>query len=329
MIPQKPNHNQDDPPKDPEILRWFQALGPPPVGHVPPNLRATVLARIEQQRERQGVLAWMALRVGTPAMTAALALGLLLSVGFNIWLGVQIFGARSSDTPQVADSRLRALGATGTLAIYRFQTGLSRVKELGTFVAARSVPREPPGVVGFTPQAARTAFFRMGTLYADALAALQGGAVEAAAARLDVLTRMLASVQAPRSLAQYLREMQTFVQSQRYRGEDLAMFLALFEPLYGEVFAHINVREGVLLFRAGAWMENLSLAAAAGEAAALRQEGQTVKDMQVALAQLSAPREAIEALEQLHRLMTKQTLSDGDIKTIGTLVQTIQERLSA
>jgi hypothetical protein len=47
MRPWKPNRGPDDPPKDPEIHRWFQALGPPPVGQAPPDLGAKVRARIE------------------------------------------------------------------------------------------------------------------------------------------------------------------------------------------------------------------------------------------------------------------------------------------
>jgi hypothetical protein len=167
----------------------------------------------------------------------------------------------------------------------------------------------------------------MGTLYAEALAALQSGTVAAAAPRLDVLVRALATVQAPRPLAQYLHEMQTVLQSQRYTGEEVALFLALFEPLYEDAYVRTTTREGWLLFRAGTWMENLSLAAAAGDPAALRQGGPALVDIRRTLTQLQAPSEILEALARLHRLVAMPTLTDQDMGTIRMLVQEIQGML--
>jgi hypothetical protein len=210
------------------------------------------------------------------------------------------------------------------LSTYRFQVGMLRAKELGTFVAAHSALPAPPAVIGFTPQAGRTTFFRIGTWYAEALAALQSDTVAAAASRLDVLVRALATVQAPRPLAQYLREMQTMLQSQRYTGEEIALFLALFEPLYEDAYVRSTTREGWLLFRAGTWVENLALAAAAGDPAALRQAGPALVDVHRTLAQLQAPSEVLEALARLHRLVTMPTLTDQDLGTIRTLVQELQ-----
>jgi hypothetical protein len=204
---------------------------------------------------------------------------------------------------------------------------MPRAKELGTFVAAHSALQEFPPVVGFTPQAARTTFFRIGTLYAETLAALQSDTVAAAAPRLDGLVRALATVQAPRLLAQYLHEMQTVLQSQRYTGEEVAQFLALFEPLYEDASMRTTIREGWLLFRAGTWVENLALAAAADDPAALRQGGPALADIHRTLTQLQAPSEVLEALARLHRLVTAPTLSDQDMSPIRTLVQELQGML--
>jgi hypothetical protein len=215
----------------------------------------------------------------------------------------------------------------GRLSTYRFQVGMPRAKELGTFVAAHSTLRESPAVVGFTPQAARATFFRIGTLYAEALAALQSGTVAAAAPRLDVLVRALATVQAPRPLAQYLREMQTVLQSQRYTGEEVALFLALFEPLYEDAYVRTTTREGWLLFRAGTWLENLLLAAAAGDPMALQQGGGVLADIHRTLTRLQAPSEVLETLARLHRLVTTLPLTDQDMGTIRILVQELQGML--
>ena len=139
---------QDDPPKDPELVHWFQTLGPPPIGQAPPNLRVKVRARIEQQRARRGVFAWMP-SVGSPAWAVALAMVLVVSVGLNVWWGVTGFGPRPSGNRQVADTSVGDLGPAGRLRTYRFQVGMARAPELGTFVAAHPALREPTAVVGF------------------------------------------------------------------------------------------------------------------------------------------------------------------------------------
>src|SRR2546425_3790613 len=161
----------DDPPKDPELVHWFQTLGPPPPGQAPSNLRVKVRARIEQERAQRGVFAWLP-SVASPAWAAALAMVFVASVGLNVWWGIRGFGPHASGTRLVAETNVGALGPAGRLRTYQFQVGMARAPEFGTFVAAHPALQEPTAVVGFTPQAARTAYFRLGTRYAEAVAAL-------------------------------------------------------------------------------------------------------------------------------------------------------------
>ena len=117
----------------------------------------------------------------TPVWTAVLAVALLLAVGVQVWHGLQrgqlpLPGARQA-TPTTPD----ALGAARRLHTYRFQRGLPHAATLGTLVAAHDILPAPLPEVGFTPQATRTAFVRLGILFAEAVATLHGGAVEATA----------------------------------------------------------------------------------------------------------------------------------------------------
>lgn len=322
-----PHDVRDDPPKDSEILGWFHALGPPPGGQAPPDLHVKVWARIAQQRARRGVLAWVP-ALGRPGWATALALVLVLSIGLNVWWGVLTFGPRPPGARRVADGSLSDLSAAGHLRTYRFQAEMPRLHDLGPVVAAAPPLQEPAAVVGFTPQVVRTAFFRIGTLYAEALAALQGGAVEVASQRLDLLMQALARVQAPRVQAQYLGEIKTLLHSRQYGDEVVARFLALFEPLYEDVYATGNVTESVLLFRAGAWLENMYLAAASGDAVAVKRGGQAVDEVSSILARLHAPGGVLEALERLRPLVTRQSLTDRDMQAVRTLVQDMQTILS-
>ena len=121
---------------------------------------------------------------------------------------------------------------------------------------------------------------------------------------------------------------QSLLQRHRYNSAILATFLALFEPLYEDTYARAETAERVTLFRTGTWLENLYLAAAVGDAAAVQQGGQAVDDVRSALAQLQAPREVLAAIEQLQPLVVHQAPSAQDFSMILTLVQKIQAMLS-
>ena len=323
-----PKSVHDDPPKDPEILNWFQTLGPPPQGQASPQLRAKVRARIAQLQARPGFFAWVP-RLLSPAWGTALAMALVLSMGLNIWWGIRGVRLPPPDDRQATAPPLGPLNAAGRLRTYHFQREMAQAHLLGTLVAAQPARWEPSTVVGFIPQAARPTFFRIGTLYADTLAALHGGPVEAATQRLDLLRRALASVQAPRVLPQYLRTIQTQLQSQPDARAEVALVLALFEPLYAEAYATTDTAEHVTLFQAGAWLENLALAAAAGDGAALQQGSAMVAQVRRALTQLQAPPDVLEALARLRALLTRPALTAHELTAIRALIQDIQRQLSA
>jgi hypothetical protein len=219
--------------------------------------------------------------------------------------------------------------AASPLSTYHFQAQMQQATALGTVVAARPVDAAPVPVVGFTPEAVpATAFVRLGSGYADTLAALASGQTEAAASRLDVLVQTLEAVQAPSSLSQYLSHMRHLLIQQTYDGRILAQFVALFEPLYAEVYAQVPVTNEVLLFQAGAWLENLSLAATVGDKVAL-QQSHRAQSLSRALRQLNVPPNVLGALEQLDILLSQPTVTDQDMSAIRAVVEKIQQGLSA
>jgi hypothetical protein len=319
----KPHRTPDDPPKDPEILRWFAALGPPPSGLAPPDLYAKVHARIVQQQAQWRIRTWLP-QVNAPRLATALAMALVLSLGLNIWWGLHALRPSPPGTHQEVQASREPFSTAGQVPIYRFQASLSQAKTLGVFVATHVPVREPSTLMTFTPHAARTTFFQLGTLFADALITLSGSAMEAAAQRLDMLVRVLSRVQAPAPLPQYLRAIQALLHSQQYTGEEVAAFLALFEPLYTDAYAGTDSQEQLLLFRAGTWVENLYLAAVAGDPTALQQGGQAVEEVRRGLATLYVPPQVLAGMERLYPLVTRQRLTEEDIRVIRTLVQDIQ-----
>lgn len=327
MIPRQPNHPQPDPPKDPEIQGWFQALGPPPVGQVSTALRTHVRARIAQEQAWLPIWSWLARRT-VPAWAAVVAVGLLLALGVQVWRGIQWGQPPLPGAHQAQPLALDVLGAARRLHTYRFQAELPHAATLGTLVAARPVLSAPPPAVGFAPQATRTAFVRIGMLFAEAVATFHGDAVEATAPRLDVLLQTLTTVQAPPTLTQYLRVMQTLLHGQQYPADALASFLSLFESLYEDAYAQTSGEE-VRLFRVGTWVENMALAAAVGAPTALRQEGQAIAEVRRVLTLLQAPHEALDALDQIDHLLRQPTLTAEDISNMHRLLQHLQQMLGA
>src|SRR5437667_131301 len=76
--------------------------------------------------------------------------------------------------------------------------------------------------------------------------------------------------------------------------------------------------ESLALFRAGAWVENMKLAAAAGDKDALRQVT-TAQYVRREMQNLHAPQGILEALEQLSHTVVKSELTQNDIAKVLTL----------
>jgi hypothetical protein len=84
----------------------------------------------------------------------------------------------------------------------------------------------------------------------------------------------------------------------------------------------------VQLFRLAGWLENMALAATAGDHAALRQ-ATVVPYIQSILRQFEAPSDVLQAVEHMHHLLRQETLTDRDVQTLLGLVRTIQRSLGA
>jgi hypothetical protein len=308
------------------LMRGLHQLGIDPHAEVPANFHATVMSRARALPPPRKRL-WGPLGERLTGWTPVFAVGLLLSLGVHVWQGLRALAPPPPGSHQVAEGPLAGRRAAGPLPIYQFQARLPHTNALGSLVAARPVPQLPRTPVGFTPQVTRSTFVRLGIVYADALAALQSGAVEAAEDRLRLLTQAVTSLQAPPALSQYLREMQAILQRQPPDGTTVAQFVALFEALYAQVYATDPTAAARVLFQAGAWLENLSLAAAVGDQGAVRQ-AQVVQSLRDTLRPLNVPPEVLDGLEQLHGVVARQPLTAEDLHAVQTRADTIKQRLS-
>lgn len=314
-----PDHEPDHfaPKPDDDVRRWFRALPPPPQGQVPPYWRANVLARIDQRRARRAAWTWWLPRQ-PPAWVTVAAIVLLCSLSVNIWWAVHTLGQRQPEAQRTLD----------VPPAYRFQQGIQNVQALGAFAARRPALQEPSLGLAFAPQEVSLTAFRLGTVYADAVATLRSGAWETARQQVDSLIYLLENLQAPALLAEHLRHVQTLMHSQRYAGELLAKLLALFEPLYAMEYAHTQDPQVLAFFQAGAWLETILLAAQAGDAVVLKQ-APAVQHIRTAFTRLKVPPEVLSELEALRQLMTGQELTADQSREIQRLTKNLQRTLGA
>lgn len=309
------------------LLRGLRQLAMDPHAEVPADFHATVMAKaralpLPRQRLRER------LRERLTVWAPVCAVALLLSLGVQVWQGIRALSPHPAGGRNVPLQPLENRQTAGRLPIYQFQVQLQQTAALGALAAARPVPPVPRAMVGFTSHAARTTFVRIGILYAQTLAVLQSGAVEAAGQRLGALVQAVASVQAPPVVPHYLREMQALLQRQAPVSPTVAHVVALFEPLYASVYAPDATAAPWVLFRAGAWLENLALAVAVGDHAAVRQAQQVVQSLQDALRSLHVPTAVLNDLDQLHVLMASQPMTVQDLRAVQALADTITQQLS-
>ena len=308
----------NEPTHDPEIRRWFEGLGPPPEQQAPTHLQAKVRARILHQQRPAGFIAWMS-RFGHPVWATVLAAVLVLSLSANLWWGLEDFTRKH---PAVVDRE-------SAWAVYPFLAQLPRNEVLQTAVAARAAI-EPEWIGrGFVSgEDPRVAFFRMGTLYADASAALHSQLSDAAEAHLRRLIEALRRAQAPTILLAYLHEIMAWIQHSSYTEAELMQLLALFEPLYTAAYGGQDDGQAVSVFQIAAWLENLVLALDAR--AHIPQQQPAILDIYLdALLRFRAPTTVIDAFKQIRTLVTQTAMSQAERRQLRRAIETIQHLLGA
>ena len=308
-----------------DLIRLFQAVKPPEEVKPRPDFRAKVLVKVEQRRARHGLLDRLAPLV-TPWWAPALAVMLLLSLSVNVWMGFGAFGPRTPDSQQAAGPVPDPLGRERPLQASTFQARIHSATDLGTLVTAHAVVDEPAVVFGFAATSERARFFLLGTRYAEALAYVRSGNVDPAVQRLAAMHQELSDMQGRSAVLSYLSVMQHLLQNRQYTAEVLEKFLALFEVLYTEDAKGVGA-ESRMLFRAGAWMENMKLAAAAGDKDALRQVT-TVQYVRREMQSLHAPQGILDTLEQISHIVAKSELTDTDVRKVLALAKQVQRLFS-
>jgi hypothetical protein len=168
--------------------------------------------------------------------------------------------------------------------------------------------------------------FLIGALYSEALAYLQSNNPAEAAKKFTTIEQELVVMGAPAGLFNYVAKTRYALQSAHYPLDALVELASLFQPLFAD-FAQGRSADRLVLFRAGSWLSDLALVAAAGDKNLIRQEAELDYVMNEMI-RLDAPKGVIESLKEIQGLLAKPELADRDMEKIGGLIKNIQSLLA-
>jgi hypothetical protein len=209
------------------------------------------------------------------------------------------------------------------LNAYVFQAGLTKEADLGALVTKQAAIERQVVAFGFATKPAPAKSFLIGALYVEALAYVRSGDLQAAAQRWATIAKELAPF--PEPLATHMHTVQKLLQSQNPAPETVGASLALFEPFYEASIKDTDTAQ-LTLFQMGAWLGNMSLAAAANDQAALRHID-TVEYFSHQMHRLHAPTGVLDALDRLRAILGQADLTDRDVNAVLKLVQKMQRML--
>jgi hypothetical protein len=207
-----------------------------------------------------------------------------------------------------------------------YQSNIQGDKDLGTLAAAHPAIADQAIAYGFAAKSDEAKFFIIGSLYAEALAYLRSDNTDLAVKRLEAIEKELIALRAPNSLYNYISKTRNLIETNRYPGEILGEFLALLQP-FCEDYAQSRGEDKLTLFRAGSWLVNLSLTAAAQDKAMLQQPAK-VHYFTVEMKRLDAPKGVLDALDKITTIVEKKEVTDADLKEVLKLVKQIQTILA-
>ena len=206
----------------------------------------------------------------------------------------------------------------------RFQSSIKSDKSLGTLAKEVSTIGEQAISFGFAAKSEEAKIFIIGALYSEALAHLRSGKMDLASKRLESIGQEFININVPTSLFNYISNIANMVETQRYSSDVILEFLSLFQPFY-EDYANSKGEDKLILFRAGSWLVDMSLTAAAQDKAMLKQL-ETLNYFIKEMKRMDAPKGVLNSLDEILKIADKEEkdITDKDVKDVLKLVKKIQ-----
>jgi len=203
-----------------------------------------------------------------------------------------------------------------------FQSAIRSGKSLGALAKENTFAGNPATSFGFAAKSEEAKFFIIGSLYSESLACLKSSDPDLAAKRMEAMQQEFINLLAPSSLFNYTSRTLNILKTKRYSTEAQLEFLSLFQPFF-EDYAKTKGEDKLTLFRAGSWMMDMGLAAAAGDKGMLKQPeklGYFTREMK----RMDAPQGVLDALDDIGKITVKKDITDKEAQEVLDLVKKIQ-----
>ena len=228
----------------------------------------------------------------------------------------------SSQEPRKIPEKIKSDESEIYFSSSNFQSGIRKDINLGALAQEHSFIGKDATTFGFAAKSEEAKFFIIGSLYSESLAFLKSGQFDLVTNRLKSIEKEFIKLNVPSSMYNYITKVRNMVERKRYSEEVLEEFLSLFQPIY-EDYAKGRSNDKLILFRAGSWLVDMSLTAAAGDKNSLKQGPKLdyfIKEMK----RMDAPKGVLDALDNIAKITEKEEITDRDVNKILKLVNKIQ-----
>jgi hypothetical protein len=213
-----------------------------------------------------------------------------------------------------------------SFSAYAYQSALRPGVPIATLARDNSGFAQESSAFGFAASSKEARFLLVGASYAEALALLRGGDREGAAARVEAIEREAVNLGYPSALFNYTAKMRSVLSREPSGSKELELeFLSLFQPFFEE-FASQEGQDRLTLFRVGAWLVDMGIAAAAGDTVLLRQT-ETLAYFGAEMKRMDAPKGVQDALAEIATISGRDEIDERQQKRVLELVKTIRSLL--
>jgi hypothetical protein len=204
-----------------------------------------------------------------------------------------------------------------------YQSTIHTSDSMSRIAKAQSPIGEDAAAYGFSAKSDEAKFFIIGTLYSEALAHLRGGDLKLAAERLESIEDQFVALQVPSALYSYISKVRSRAALGKYSNEVVMDMLSFFQPFF-EDYAQGLSQDKLILFRAGSWLMDMSLTAAADDRELITQAKPQLVYFIKEMERMDAPKGVQEAYQDISEIADKKEISDKDVRMVLKQVKKIQ-----
>lgn len=207
-----------------------------------------------------------------------------------------------------------------------FQAGIQRETKLSELAETHLKSNGGETTYGFAAKSNEAKIFLIGTIYAESVAYFHSGDYDQAAKRLEAIEKQFITLDVSEALFNYIAKVRNRIQRHEYSQEAMADFLSCLQPFL-EDYCNTKGQDELTLFRAGTWLVDMALSAAAGDTGRFRNSGKLdyfTRELQ----RMSAPQGVMQALAKIKKIMDKEKIGKRDTKKLLEQLKAIQSYLA-